>query len=309
MSPSAGGRFCSDMCDSDTPHEISAKDGGLMGALWLMIPNGVAVCVEFLMQRGPVQICYRTSPPQRRRMPESVYIHHYHPEKPKTYALHIWILSSSFYPPRITVSIMSTNLGAATQDRKARLAQLKSKSLKRKELEPSDDGNSIPSPQDREASEDVDIAKTILSGRNYDPETRGPKLGFEYAPNADKKTLEQEAAALEEATRQATLEDRTDDDGKPLEMDIFKLQPKKPNWDLKRDLKERTQILEVRKNNAIARLVRAKFEAKKKESAENGEAAGIAGKDLVDTVHMMEREEEEEAQREKEQDREMMETA
>lgn len=205
---------------------------------------------------------------------------------------------------------MSTTLGAATQDRKARLAQLKSKSLKRKEPEPSEDGNSISAPQDKESSEGGDISRTILSGRNYDPETRGPKLGFEYAPNANKKTLEEEAAALEEATRRATLEERAEDDGKPLEMDIFKLQPKKPNWDLKRDLKERTQILEVRTNNAIVRMVREKFEAKKKESGADGEeTAGLEGKDLVDAVHMREREEEEEAQREKEEDREMMEAA
>jgi coiled-coil domain-containing protein 12 len=205
---------------------------------------------------------------------------------------------------------MSTTLGAATQDRKARLAQLKSKSLKRKEPEPSDDGDSISAPHDEEPSEEVDISRTILSGRNYDPETRGPKLGFEYAPDANKKTLEQEAAALEEATRNATLEEKADDDGKPLEMDIFKLQPKKANWDLKRDLKERTQILEVRTNNAIARIVREKFEAKKKESGAGGEeTAGLKGQDLVDAVHMREREEEEEEKREREEDREMMETA
>lgn len=201
---------------------------------------------------------------------------------------------------------MST-LEAATQDRKARLAKLKS--LKRKQPDPSEDGDSLSAPQDKEPSEETDISRTILSGRNYDPETRGPKLGFEYAPNANKKTLEEEATALEEATRQATLEERVEDDGKPLEMDIFKLQPKKPNWDLKRDLKERTQILDVRTNNAIARMVREKFEAKKKESGGGEEAAGLKGKDLVDVVHMMEREEEEEAKREQEEDREMMEAA
>ncbi|TID15721.1 gb [Venturia nashicola] len=204
---------------------------------------------------------------------------------------------------------MSTNLGAATQDRKARLAQLKSKSLKRKEPSPdNDDSALIATLKDGEPSEEADISRTVLSGRNYDPETRGPKLGFEYAPNADQKTLEQEAAALEDATRKATLEERTGEDGKPLEMDIFKLQPKKPNWDLKRDLKERTKILDVRTNNAIVRLVRAKFEAKKKEGDDGGEAAGIEGDDLVKAVHMMEREEEEEERREKEEDREIMES-
>ncbi|QDS76654.1 hypothetical protein FKW77_008277 [Venturia effusa] len=202
---------------------------------------------------------------------------------------------------------MSTTLGAATQDRKARLAQLKSKSLKRKEPSPDNQGALVAVPKDDEPADDGDISRTVLSGRNYDPDTRGPKLGFEYAPNADKKTLEQEAAALEEATRQATLEERTNEDGKPLEMDIFKLQPKKPNWDLKRDLKDRTKILDIRTGNAIAKLVRAKFEAKKKESSDGAEATGIEGDDLVKALHMREREEEEEAQREKQEDRELAE--
>jgi coiled-coil domain-containing protein 12 len=204
---------------------------------------------------------------------------------------------------------MSSTLEAATQERKARLAKLKS--LKRKQPEPSDDNeNALSAPPDEEPSEETDISRTILSGRNYDPETRGPKLGFEYAPNANKKTLEDGAAALEEATRKATLEEETEADSKPLEMDISKLQPKKPNWDLKRDLKERTKILEVRTNNAIARMVRAKFGAKKKENGVEGdEVAGLQGKDLVDAVHIREREEEEEAQREREEDREMMEAA
>jgi len=201
-----------------------------------------------------------------------------------------------------------TTLEAATQDRKARLAKLKS--LKRKQPEPSEDtDNSLEIPQQGdEPSEELNVTHKYLSGRNYDLETRGPKLGFESAPNANKKTLEEEAKLLEEATRKAVLEDQAEDDSKPLEMDIFKLQPKKPNWDLKRDLKERTKILEVRTNNAIARMVRQKFEAKRKASgAEGEEAAGMKGKELLDAVHMREREEQEELRREREEDREMME--
>jgi coiled-coil domain-containing protein 12 len=196
-----------------------------------------------------------------------------------------------------------SNLEKATQDRKARLAKLKS--LKRKQPESSieDADNSFDTPpQDEEPSNELDVTRTYLSGRNYDPETRGAKLGFEYAPNANKKTLEEEAAALEEATRKANLDEEAADDGKPLEMDIFKLQPKKPNWDLKRDLKERMKVLDVRTNNAIARMVKEKFEKKRKEGGE-----GLEGRELVDAVHIREKEEEEEAQREREEEKEMME--
>ena len=76
----------------------------------------------------------------------------------------------------------SSTLEAAAQDRKARLAQLRS--LKRKQPDPSteeelDFGASKP---EEENLEEKDVTRKYLSGRNYDPETRGPKLGFDAAP-------------------------------------------------------------------------------------------------------------------------------
>jgi coiled-coil domain-containing protein 12 len=194
-----------------------------------------------------------------------------------------------------------TKLEAATQDRKARLAQLKS--LKRKQPEPSTDADdSFGTSQDKENAEEVDVTRTFLSGRNYDPETRGPKLGFEATPIEGKETLETKATELAERTRKAAeVEEHTDE---PL--DLYRLQPKKPNWDLKRELKEKMQILDVRTDNAIAKLVRERLESQKKLQGSNGEAAGLDGADVLRQVHAREREEEAEERREKELEQEMM---
>lgn len=207
-------------------------------------------------------------------------------------------------------------LSAAAQDRKARLAQLKS--LKRKQPDEPQDETTEPTPksprQDEEADEDAPTNKYI-SGRNYDFETKGAKLGFDTAPSEDKETLEKKAALLaEETKRQAEEEEKAE---KPL--DLFKLQPKKPNWDLKRDLERKLEVLNVRTDNAVARLVRERIANQQKvakarvggangsangtvESGQEGEAAGMEGSTLVEATNIREKEDEEEARREREEE-------
>lgn len=208
-------------------------------------------------------------------------------------------------------------LGAAALDRKARLAQLKS--LKRKQPDSqdeqqTDDKTLAHAPKSpRNDTPEADLTSKYLSGRNYDPETRGAKLGFETAPSDGKTTLELQAEALAAETKlQAEEEAKTD-----APLDLFKLQPKKPNWDLKRDLERKLDVLNVRTDNAIARLVRERIgkqqeAARAKITAANGqggnaggdseEVVGIEGTTLVEAVNVREREEEEDARREREED-------
>ncbi|KAL9095735.1 MAG: hypothetical protein Q9165_002167 [Trypethelium subeluteriae] len=187
-----------------------------------------------------------------------------------------------------------TSLEAAAQQRKERLAKLKS--LKRKEPDSAQDDlngeSASPTPQS---------VSTFVSGRNYDPETRGPKLGFETAPDADVETLEAKAEALAVEVKKKVEEDAKDD----KELDLFKLQPKKPNWDLKRDLDKKMERLNTRTNNAISRLVRDRIEQQQKAKQNgtgtvDGEAVGMEGGELVEAMHVREKEEEEEARREME---------
>jgi coiled-coil domain-containing protein 12 len=121
------------------------------------------------------------------------------------------------------------------------------------------------------------------------------------------KTLEQQAKEVEEEIRKKAEEEAQDERG----VDLFKLQPKKPNWDLKRDLEKKLDILNVRTENAIARMVRERIESAQKvaktksrsgavSASEGGEEMGMEGVALVEGVKLREREEEEEERREKE---------
>lgn len=216
------------------------------------------------------------------------------------------------------MSAPHTTLSAAADDRKARLAKLKS--LKRKQPEdeiapPESDRIASPAPQaagapgpeaQSEEQEEEDISRKYLSGRNYDAETKGPKLGFEAPPTLgpEDQTLEEQAAELEAEVRRKAAEDAGDDKG----IDLFKLQPKKPNWDLKRELDKKLEVLNVRTDNAIARLIRQRLQEKKVEAQNkdgrlaDGEAvaAGLEGRELEEIVRLREKEEEAEEQRERE---------
>ncbi|KAG6016907.1 hypothetical protein E4U54_000148 [Claviceps lovelessii] len=209
-------------------------------------------------------------------------------------------------------------LSAAAEERKARLAALRS--LKRKHDD--DDGHEdvhIPTPDTTEphpAAEPSEIdkaPKAHLSGRNYDPETRGPKLGFDQAPNEnlEKPTLEEQAAEVESKIRQQAAEEARDDKG----LDLFKLQPKKPNWDLKRNLESKLDVLNVRTDNAIARLVRERINGAQKaatDSKSSGsaqvdqEGVGMDGVTLVEGLRVREQEDEEEERRERQEEEAML---
>ncbi|KIV91317.1 hypothetical protein PV10_05868 [Exophiala mesophila] len=190
------------------------------------------------------------------------------------------------------MSSSHSSLDAASVDRKARLAKLAS--LKRKQPGASD--TVIPSPEvDNEVSSS---SKTdvYISGRNYDKTTKGARLGFENNPSGDVETIEVRAQRLEQETQEQAAQDEIEAE---KGIDLFKLQPKKPNWDLKRDLAEKMKVLDVRTQNAIARLVRERIENTKKEALnkgkpsaddEQGEELGMEGQTLVESIHLREQE-------------------
>lgn len=220
-----------------------------------------------------------------------------------------------------------TSLGAAADARKARLAALKN--MKRKA--PSDEqleGSPRPAPPAPERStspqasnlnaltiqdedqqqpsedisvEDQEVTQKYLSGRNFDAATAGPKLGFVQNPAAEQETLEKRAAEL-----QAEAKAKAAEEEKQKEIDISSLQPKKPNWDLKRDLAAKMRVLDVRTDNVVAQLVRERIVQQKaaKQGAnggnKQGEEIGLKGQDLVEGMRLAEKELEEEERRERE---------
>ncbi|KAK5064688.1 hypothetical protein LTR84_000522 [Exophiala bonariae] len=197
------------------------------------------------------------------------------------------------------MSATHTSLDAASVDRKARLAKLAS--LKRKQ--PTNEE----AVQEEQEGQNYQPSKTdaYLSGRNYDVATKGAKLGFETNPSAGAETLEAQAERIATATAEQAAKDEAEAE---KGIDLFKLQPKKPNWDLKRDLAEKMKIVDVRTQNAIARLVRERIENAKKEAlskgstsdGQHGEEVGIEGSTLVESIHLREQEEQREAELEEE---------
>ncbi|KIW05088.1 hypothetical protein, variant 2 [Verruconis gallopava] len=198
-------------------------------------------------------------------------------------------------------------LEAAAQDRKARLAQLRG--LKRKASELQENTSSQPQSTKSDDSKSS-VTATYLSGRNYDPETRGPRLGFEFSPDADKDTIEARAAALQLKQKEQAAKEEQEKDA-PI--DLFKLQPKKPNWDLKRDFKERISMLDFRTKNAIARLVRERLQSEREKLViegtvtADGDVAAISleGGELLEAVRVREQQDEKERRREREEDAEL----
>ena len=201
------------------------------------------------------------------------------------------------------------SLDAAATERKARLAKLKS--LKRKQP-PTDseepDSSELPPsiPTEVTPTSDPDPTAKYLSGRNYDAETRGPKLGFESAPNTEQETLEDRAAAIALETKEKEERERKEE--KPI--DLFTLQPKKPNWDLKRDVARKMEVLNARTENAIAKLVRERIQGQRTKEVEtgqgqDGDSVGMGGSELVEGVRLREKEEEEDERREREENAEL----
>ena len=196
-----------------------------------------------------------------------------------------------------------TSLDAAATERKARLAKLAS--LKRKRP-----GADTTARQENDASivngEQESSTHRFVSGRNFDISTNGPKLGFEQQPNANQETVEEKANRIASAAAEQAAKDEAEAE---KGIDLFKLQPKKANWDLKRDLAERTKVLDVRTQNAIAKLVRERIQKTKEEAqkkpagatkSDEGEELGVEGSTLVEAVHLREKEDEEERARQKE---------
>lgn len=205
------------------------------------------------------------------------------------------------------------SLDAAATERKARLAKLKSLKRKQPPTDSEDVGASEPAnsiPTEKSPVSTPEPAAQYLSGRNYDSETRGPKLGFENAPNQDTDTLEGKAAAIALETQEK--EENQGKEEKPI--DLFQLQPRKPNWDLKRHVAKKMEVLNARTENAIARLVRERIQEQKKKIKDNAngggeteeETLGIGGVELVEGMHVREREEQEDERRERAEDEQLI---
>ncbi|RPA79726.1 hypothetical protein BJ508DRAFT_415730 [Ascobolus immersus RN42] len=202
---------------------------------------------------------------------------------------------------------MASKLESSALSRKERLAQLKNLKRKQDETEETPDDNAGTS---EEAVKDVthSIGSVKLSGRNYDPETKAPKMGYVSAPTEGQETLEDQAARLAEEVRKKNEEEEKEAE-KGKQFDLFTLQPKRPNWDLKRDVEVKLERLRPKTDAAIAKLIRERLKKKKEEAEKKGqkegegegEDMGVVEGNLAELVKEREREQEEEREREKDE--------
>ncbi|KAK6351692.1 hypothetical protein TWF718_004842 [Orbilia javanica] len=175
---------------------------------------------------------------------------------------------------------MDTALETQALARKDRLAKLRS--LKRKQEE-----HDVTSP-DAARETDTEASAAVLSGRNYDVLAKAPRLGFDTAPSDNQETLESRAGDIAAEAKIAINEEEAG-----LSIDLLSLQPKKPNWDLKRDVDQKLSRLDMMTNNAIARILHDSILQAKAGAAQNdenlaelvrqreNEEASLAGSDVV----------------------------
>ncbi|GAA5860503.1 hypothetical protein JCM3774_006189 [Rhodotorula dairenensis] len=139
------------------------------------------------------------------------------------------------------------SLQEAAEARKAKLAALK----KRKTLHDSgaqdagDQSAALAPPADRHE---------VFKFRNYDPETGTAR---KHARTDEDDTVEKQVEGLAE---KAILQDEIQ---RAQELDLTNIQPKKPNWDLKRDLDRKLAKLKPKTEQAIAQLIRKRLQAQR----------------------------------------------
>ncbi|KAF5358521.1 hypothetical protein D9756_001364 [Leucocoprinus leucothites] len=131
------------------------------------------------------------------------------------------------------------SLAEASDARKARLIALR----KRKAGEATDDAS-----------------EPLFKPRNFDPESRTIKKHTRDDDVEMEDTVERNVAGLAERIIQ---EDKA---RQAQELDVFNIAPKRPNWDLKREMEKKLAKLERRTQEAIHTLIRQRLAAQKGQS-------------------------------------------
>ncbi|PFH54153.1 hypothetical protein AMATHDRAFT_443 [Amanita thiersii Skay4041] len=133
------------------------------------------------------------------------------------------------------------SLVEASEARKARLIALR----KRKAGEVLDD--------------DASAALGLLKSRNFDPGSRTLRK-HNREDDFMQDTVEKDVAGLAERII------AEDEERRAQELDVFNIAPKRPNWDLKREMDKKLAKLERKTQEAIHTLIRQRLAAQKGQS-------------------------------------------
>ncbi|KAL0985477.1 hypothetical protein UPYG_G00157380 [Umbra pygmaea] len=145
--------------------------------------------------------------------------------------------------------------------RKERLKALRGRQLQGKD---GDDGEPDRK-RDRADEKGEEERHRELKLRNYTPEDE--ELRERQVPKAKPASVEEKVKdQLEAANPEPVIE----------EVDLANLAPRKPDWDLKRDVAKKLEKLERRTQKAIAELIRDRLKGSEEELAAAVGAVGVA---------------------------------
>ncbi|KAI6005855.1 mRNA splicing factor [Pisolithus albus] len=104
-----------------------------------------------------------------------------------------------------------------------------------------------------------DNRAAVLLNRNFDPETRTLR---KHAVNGaiTEDTLEQDVEGMAEKIIAEDEQQRAE------ELNVFNIAPKRPNWDLKREMERKLAKLERKTQEAIHTLIRQRLSSQKGQS-------------------------------------------
>lgn len=108
-------------------------------------------------------------------------------------------------------------------------------------------------------ADDVQAPVVNLKFRNYVPKTADLKELVMEKPTIE--ALEQELAQRASDTIEASMEEDA----------VMAIAPKKPNWDLKRDVQKQLAVLSMKTDKAIMELIRRKIKQESGEALPEGD--------------------------------------
>lgn len=111
----------------------------------------------------------------------------------------------------------------------------------------------------KEGTSAVSNGDSGLLSRNYDPETRTLK---KHSKN-DVLTTDTVEKAIEGVAERIIAEDERQ---RAQELDVFNIAPKRPNWDLKREMEKKLAKLERKTQEAVHTLIRQRLASQKGQS-------------------------------------------
>ncbi|KIL00934.1 hypothetical protein PAXRUDRAFT_821140 [Paxillus rubicundulus Ve08.2h10] len=100
---------------------------------------------------------------------------------------------------------------------------------------------------------------SVLLNRNFDPETRTLRKHTQNGALTE-DTIEKDVDGMVE---RIIVED---EQRRAQELDVFNIAPKRPNWDLKREMEKKLAGLERKTQEAIHTLIRQRLAAQKGQS-------------------------------------------